>query len=66
MTTTKEHFFISRTGTVFVLTKLGEKWYLSGPPERRESRMLWPIASGIDFIKLKQYVKHEIGLLELV
>lgn len=63
---TKEHFFISRTGTIFILSKLGDKWYLTGPPERKDSKMLWPIASTTNYFKLKQYVKREMGLLELV
>lgn len=61
----KDHFYVSRTGVIFVLTKCGEKWYLTGNPLVEESKMLWPVGSALDFKKISNYVKNQLGLVEL-
>ncbi len=61
----KDHFYVSRTGVIFVLTKCGDKWYLAGSPLIKESKMLWPVGIATSFSKIREYIKNSIGLLEL-
>lgn len=65
MRKTKEHFFVSRTGSVFVLTKMGDCWYLAGNPVARESKILWPVGAATSFKNINSYVKKTLGFFEL-
>lgn len=60
-----DHFYVSRTGEVFVLTKLGQRWYLAGNPTFIDSQMLWPVGVSTNYRKLDGYIKKYIGLVEL-
>lgn len=62
---TKEHFYLSRTGSIFVLTKIGNSWYLAGNPVISESKMLWPVGASVNFKKISSYVKKQLGFYEL-
>lgn len=65
MVKTKDHFYLSRTGSIFVLTKLGDSWYLAGNPLVRESVMLWPVGAATSFKNISKYVKNTLGFFEL-
>lgn len=60
-----DHFYVSRTGCIFVLTKLGDRWYLAGDPILTDSQMLWPVGVSANFKKISSYIKKHLGLIEL-
>lgn len=60
-----DHFYVSRTGSVFVLTKLGDRWYLAGDPIFTDSQMLWPVGVSANFKKISSYIRKHLGLIEL-
>lgn len=61
----KEHFYVSRSGAILSLSKLGEKWYLTGSPVAKDSKMLWPVGCSENFKKISKYVKNTLGLSPL-
>lgn len=65
MKTTKDHFFMSRTGAIFMLTKFGASWYLAGDPLVKDSKILWPVGATTNFQKISSYVKTQLGFFEL-
>lgn len=62
---TKDHFYVSRTGSLFVLTKFGSSWYLAGDPMKKESELLWPVGAATNFKTVREYVKNKLGFMEL-
>lgn len=62
---TLDHFFVSRTGSIFVLTKFGGSWYLAGDPLYKDSQILWPVGAGTNFKTVNGYVKNQLGFFEL-
>lgn len=62
---TRDHFYVSRTGAVFMLTKFGTNWYLAGDPLLEDSRILWPVGVASNFNKINGYVKNVLGFFEL-
>jgi hypothetical protein len=61
----KDHFYISRTGAIFVLTKFNENWYLAGSPLLAESQILWPVGIATHFREISNYIKNQLGFFEL-
>lgn len=62
---TKDHYYVSRTGSIFVLTKFGSSWYLAGDPLHRDSEILWPVGAATNFKAVSEYVKNILGFFEL-
>ena len=62
---TKDHYYVSRTGSIFVLTKFGNSWYLAGDPMNRDSQILWPVGAATNFKNVHGYVKNTLGFFEL-
>jgi hypothetical protein len=62
---TKDHFFVSRTGSIFVLTKFGSSWYLAGDPMSKDSTILWPVGAAPNFTVVNHYIKNKLGFIEL-
>ena len=62
---TKDHYYVSRTGSIFVLTKFGSSWYLAGDPMHKDSEILWPVGAATSFKAVHSYVKNKLGFIEL-
>ena len=62
---TKDHYYVSRTGAIFVLTKFGSSWYLAGNPMHEDSEILWPVGAAASFKTVSGYVKNVLGFFEL-
>lgn len=65
MIKTKEHFYVSRTGSIFMLTKFNENWYLAGDPLLKDSKILWPVGVASNFFKISNYIKNQLGFFKL-
>ena len=62
---TKDHFYVSRTGSIFMLTKFGDNWYLAGNPVIEDSKILWPVGVASNFRNIHRYVTNQLGFFEL-
>lgn len=62
---TKDHFYMSRTGSIFMLSKYDGCWYLVGNTLHSDSRILWPVGASTTFKNVHNYIKNKLGFFEL-